>query len=83
MPAGLYERAKNAVEAGATGSINELLVRALTAYLKALERRAIDAAFQPMAEDAGYRRDALKLTEEFSASDAESLRLSEQDLVGS
>lgn len=82
LPEGLYERAKKAVEAGATSSVNELLVRALTAYLKALERRAIDAAFQPMAKDAAYRREALKLVQEFSASDLESLRLSEQDLVG-
>ena len=83
LPEGLYERAKKAVEAGAINSVNELLVKALTAYLRALERKAIDEAFQPMANDRAYRRAALKLAEEFSASDAESLRLSEQDLVGS
>ena len=83
MPEGLYESAKKAVEAGATNSVNELLVKALTAYLRALERRAIDQAFQPMANDRAYRREAVKLAEEFSVSDAESLRLSEQDLVGS
>lgn len=83
LPEGLYARAKKAVEAGATNSVNELLVEALTAYLKALERRAIDAAFQPMATDRAYRAEAVKVAEEFSASDAESLRLSEQDLVGS
>ena len=83
LPEGLYERAKKAVEAGATGSVNELLIKALTAYLRALERRAIDEAFQPMSNDRIYRREAVKLAEEFSASDAESLRLIEQDLVGS
>ena len=83
MPEGLYEKAKEAVEAGATNSVNELLVKALTAYLKALERKAIDEAFQPMSNDRAYRRSAAKLAEEFSASDAETLRLSEQDLVGS
>jgi Arc/MetJ-type ribon-helix-helix transcriptional regulator len=83
LPEGLYERAKKAVEAGATSSVNELLVKALTAYLRALERRAIDEAFQPMANDRAYQREAEKLAGEFSASDAESLRLSEQDLVGS
>jgi hypothetical protein len=83
LPEGLYESAKKAVEAGATNSVNELLVKALTAYLRALERRAIDQAFQPMANDRAYRREAVKLAEEFSVSDAESLRLSEQDLVGS
>jgi Arc/MetJ-type ribon-helix-helix transcriptional regulator len=83
LPEGLYEKAKEAVEAGATNSVNELLVKALTAYLKALERKAIDEAFQPMSNDRAYRRSAAKLAEEFSASDAETLRLSEQDLVGS
>ena len=83
LPESLYERAKQAVEAGATASVNELLVRALTAYLKALERRAIDAAFRPMAKDAGYRREAERIAREFSTSDTESLRLAEQDLVES
>jgi Arc/MetJ-type ribon-helix-helix transcriptional regulator len=83
LPEGLYEKAKKAVEAGATNSVNELLVKALTAYLKALERKAIDEAFQPMSNDRAYRRSAVKLAEEFSASDAETLRLSEQDLVRS
>jgi hypothetical protein len=83
LPEGLYEKAKKAVEAGATNSVNELLVKALTAYLKALERKAIDEAFQPMANDRAYRRAAVKLAEEFSGSDAETLRLGEQDLVGS
>ncbi len=82
LPETLYARAKEAVEAGATGSVNELLVKALTAYLRALERRAIDEAFKPMAEDAVYQREALKIAEQFAVSDAESLRLSEQDLVG-
>jgi Arc/MetJ-type ribon-helix-helix transcriptional regulator len=83
LPEGLYEKAKEAVKAGATNSVNELLVKALTAYLKALERKAIDEAFQPMSNDRAYRRSAVRLAEEFSASDAETLRLSEQDLVGS
>jgi len=82
LPDSLYETTKRAVKAGAADSINELLVKALTAYLRALERKAIDEAFQPMAKDAVYRQDALKLAEEFSVSDAESLRLTEQDLAG-
>jgi hypothetical protein len=77
----LYERAKKAVDAGKTGSINELLVRALTAYLRALERKAIDQAFEPMAADTAYRKEALKIAAQFSASDAESLRLTERDLA--
>jgi Arc/MetJ-type ribon-helix-helix transcriptional regulator len=81
LPESLYERAKKAVDAGKTGSINELLVRALTAYLRALERKAIDQAFEPMAADTAYRKEALKIAAQFSASDAESLRLTERDLA--
>jgi hypothetical protein len=34
-------------------------------------KRRIDAAFRPMANDAAYRREALQLVNDFSASDAE------------
>ena len=81
LPESLYERAKRAVDAGQTSSINELLVRALTAYLRALERKAIDEAFEPMAADTAYRKEALKIAGQFSGSDAESLRLTERDLA--
>ena len=83
LPEGLYERVKVAVQSGETGSVNEFVVNALTAYLRALERRAIDDAFKPMAKDARYRRESSKMVEQFSGSDAETIRLSEQDLVGS
>jgi len=82
LPDALYERAKRAVEFGAAESVNNLLVKALSAYLRALERKAVDEAFRPMAKDGAYRREALKLAQDFSASDFESLRLTEQDLVG-
>jgi mRNA-degrading endonuclease toxin of MazEF toxin-antitoxin module len=50
--------------------VNDFIVRALTAYVHAMERKAVDDAFLPMREDADYRREALKIAEEFTASDA-------------
>jgi hypothetical protein len=47
-----------------------------------MERKAIDDAFRPMASDKRYQREALRLAEQFSASDAETLELSERDLIG-
>jgi hypothetical protein len=57
-------------------------LRALTAHVRAMERKAIDDAFRPMASDKRYQREALRLAEQFSASDAETLELSERDLIG-
>lgn len=47
-----------------------------------MERKAIDDAFQGMAEDKQYQREALCIAEEFAASDAEALELTERDLAG-
>lgn len=82
LPRQLYERAKLFVESGSKGSVNELIVNALTAYIRAMERKVIDDAFRPMATDKLYRREALRLSEQFSASDAETIELGERDLVG-
>jgi hypothetical protein len=82
LPERLYAQAKAFVEGQASGSVNELIVNALTAYLRAVERRAIDDAFKPMAVDAAYHREALKIAREFAASDAEAIVLSDCDLAG-
>lgn len=82
LPRPLYERVKNQVERQQTGSINDFLVNALTAYVRALERNAIDDEFRGMADDKHYQREALRIAEQFAASDAEALELSERDLIG-
>ncbi len=82
LPRQLYERARLFVEKGSTASVNDLIVKALTAYVKAMERRAIDDAFRPMASDKRYQREALRIAKQFSASDSETIEIAERDLVG-
>jgi hypothetical protein len=82
LPRQLYERAKLFVGRGSKGSVNDLIVNALAAYVRAMERKAIDDAFLPMATDKQYQREALRLAEQFSVSDAETIEIGERDLVG-
>jgi hypothetical protein len=82
LPRALYEQAKLFVERQKSGSLNDFIVNALTAYVRALERKAIDDAFRGMAGDKQYRREALRITDLFAHSDAEALELSERDLLG-
>jgi hypothetical protein len=82
LPRQLYERVKGHVEREQTGSVNDFIVTALAAYMRAMERKAIDEAFRGMADDKQYQREALMIAEQFAASDAEALELSERDLIG-
>jgi hypothetical protein len=82
LPRQLYERAKLFVESEKMGSVNDFIVNALSAYVRAMERKAIDDAFAGMATDKQYQREALRIAEEFAASDAEALELTERDLAG-
>ena len=83
LPRKLYEQAKVFVEQQETGSVNDFIVNALSAYMRAMERKAIDDAFIQMGQDEQYRREALQIAEEFAASDAEALELTERGLAGS
>jgi hypothetical protein len=82
LPRHLYERVKSHVQQNQTVSVNEFIVNALAAYVQAVERKAIDDAFRGMADDKQYQREALMIAEQFAASDAEALELSERDLIG-
>ncbi len=87
LPVPVYDQARCVVEKerkGQSGSIslNDLIVAAITAYLKLYKRKQIDAAFAGMSEDADYQKEAKLLAEEFEASDWEALRLEEKDLAG-
>jgi hypothetical protein len=82
LPGPLYERVKTHVEKKQTGSINDFIVNALTAYVRAVERKDIDDSFRGMADDKQYQREALLIADEFATSDAESIELSERDLIG-
>jgi hypothetical protein len=83
LPKQLYERIKSHVQQDQRLSVNEFIVNALGAYVRAVERKAIDDAFLGMADDKQYQREALAIAEQFAASDAEALELSERDLIGS
>ncbi len=85
LPRPIYDQAKCVVDkekggAGASISLNDLIVTAIKAYLRMYKRRQIDAAFSCMAEDADYQKEAQLLAEEFEHSDWEALGLDEVDL---
>ena len=82
LPAPLYKRAKSFVKQGSSRSINDLIVHALAAYVRAKERRAVDDAFGPMIDDLDYQREALAIAEEFAGSDTEAIQMAERDLIG-
>ena len=65
VPRQFYKRAKRQVERKQTGSVNDFVVKAVTAYVKAVERKEIDDSFSGMAHDKGYQREALRIVEEF------------------
>jgi metal-responsive CopG/Arc/MetJ family transcriptional regulator len=79
LPEALYKQARSVVDETNT-SLNEYIVAALKAYLKAYERRQIDAAFAGMATDSDYLKEAQLITEEFENSDWETLQISDKDL---
>jgi len=82
LPRPLYERVKIHAQQQGTGSVNDFIANAVTAYVRATERKAIDDAFRGMADDKQYQREAMMIAEHFAASDAEALELSERDLLG-
>ena len=86
LPRPVYDQARSVVDTECGGrariSLNDLIVTAITAYLKMYKRKQIDAAFAGMAEDADYQKEAQLLTEEFEYSDWEALPLGEEDLEG-
>jgi hypothetical protein len=47
-----------------------------------MERTAIDEAFKGMAEDQAYQEEAVRIAEEFAASDAEALEICEREMLG-
>lgn len=80
LPGSLYRRAKELVARERSRSVNEFIVNALAAYVKAMERRSIDDAFAAMKNDDDYQREAVSIAEEFLASDLEAARIADGDL---
>jgi metal-responsive CopG/Arc/MetJ family transcriptional regulator len=79
LPTDLLEAADRAIREGKAHSRNELIARALRRELAEQDRRAIDAAFLSMAEDAEARAEAQAITEEFALADWEAFRAGERE----
>ncbi len=81
LPRPLYQQARSLVEKGVSSaeSLNDFIVAAIEAYVNALRRRRIDAAFRRMAEDTHYQEEAQLIAEEFERSDWEALEATEED----
>ncbi len=73
LPRPLYEQAKVCVEKGMTAAetINDFIIAAIRVYTKILRRKRIDAAFNHMAEDANFQKEAQLIAEEFIQADWE------------
>jgi predicted DNA-binding protein len=82
LPRKLYEKTKILASRYGADSANDFIVAALSAYVRALERKAIDESFEGMANDKHYQRETLRIMREFAPSDAETIALSERDLLG-
>ncbi len=78
LPEDLYKEAKSLTNEQI--SLNDVLVRALQAYLRAWERKRIDAAFASMGTDPAYQSEATAISRAFERSDWEALQISERDL---
>jgi len=84
LPKNVYEQAKSVVEEriANVASFNDLVIAAITAYVKMARRRQIDLAFKGMAEDSDYQKQAKLIAAEFEDSDWEALELGEKYLEG-
>lgn len=86
LPRSLYQQAKDLLkgEASHGATFNELVIRALSSYIRLAARRKIDRAFVGMAGDAAYQEEARTISSEFEAADEESLELldSENQSIG-
>ena len=73
LPKPVYEEARSLVNSNAAPveSMNGLFEAAITAYLKQLKRKEIDAEFAAMSTDPAYQQEAQSISEEFSQSDWE------------
>jgi hypothetical protein len=80
LPQPVYEEARSLVHSNLTAadSMNGFFVSAITAYLKLIKRKQIDAKFSAMADDADFQKEARLISEEFTQSDWESFDLSER-----
>jgi hypothetical protein len=76
LPDALYLKARKIVaDRKHADNMNQLIITALSAYLNALDRKAIDLAFAGMADDAEYLLESQLVAQQFAESDAEADRI--------
>ncbi len=82
LPESLYQEARSFVRnrVSPAGSVNSFFVAAISAYVKLIRRKQIDAKFSAMAEDCDYQNEAKLISEEFSQSDWEAFERVEKDI---
>lgn len=73
VPTRVYEQAKVAIGRSQGASFNEFVVQAIEEKVRRLSEAEIDAAFDGMAQDPQYQRDAVAMAQEFEKSDWEAL----------
>jgi len=81
LPRRLYEEARHALENGETdaGSLNDLLVQSLEAWLQRARREWIDREFAQMKNDPQYQHESAAVARQFASNDRETLRSAEKD----
>lgn len=79
LPRSLFAQIEELLQSGVSraAGFNEFAAAALRAYVRALRRKQIDAAFREMGADNSYQQEAEKLAEEFAESDWEALEASD------
>jgi hypothetical protein len=82
LPKEVYDEIRSLVEEKAAPSptVTAFFATAITAYLKLLKRKRIDAQFAAMAEDPAYQKQASQISREFSSSDWEAFAQAEKDI---
>ena len=82
IPKSVYEQAREFIEKreSSADSVNAFFVTAITAYVKLLKRKKIDAQFAAMARDKDFRKHASLIANQFSQSDWEAFEVAERDV---
>lgn len=77
LPQQLLDAVDRAVREGKAKSRNDLLATAIRHELGAMQRAAIDAAFDEMANDLDYREEARRINDDFAGADWSAFRQAE------
>ena len=83
LPDEILTRIDKVIQEGKARSRDEFVAAALSHELAALERRAIDEAFAPLASDQEAQAEASAITREFSQSDWEAFQEAERSSLAS